>query len=162
MQSKVQCFKKTQILKPIRPLSNFDLIKYYNNVKQFGGVYSRDSLPKLIKPKFYIVNLDDATGPGSHWVCIYNCNCDICYYFDSFGVDPCDEVLKFIRQSQKKVVMSNTFQIQKLGTIMCGYFCIYVCNELMKNTPFHYILLKFEPIHYQNNDRIIKQLLNLF
>jgi hypothetical protein len=136
-------------------------MQYYNNVKHFDGVYSRNNLPKIIEPKFYIVNLDDAKGPGTHWVCIYNCNHNACYYFDSFGVDPCEEVLRFMRQSHKKI-LGSTYQIQKLGTIMCGYFCIYVCNELMKNTPFHDILLKFDPIHYQNNDSIIKRLLNLF
>ena len=136
-------------------------MKYCNNIQQFGGVYSRDTLPKLLNPKFYIVNLDDAEGPGTHWVCIYNCDHGVCYYFDSFGVDPCDEVLKFMKQSHKKIAMS-TYQIQKLGTIMCGYFCIHVCNELLKNTPFCDILLQFDPTNYSNNDNIIKRLLNLF
>ena len=136
-------------------------MKYYNDVKHFGGVYSRDNIPKAVKSKFYIVNLDDAKGPGTHWVCIYNCNCDICYYFDSFGVDPCDELLHFMKQTHKKIVMS-AYQIQKLGTIMCGYFCIYVCNELLKYTPFYDILLQFDCNDYQNNDKIIKQLLYLF
>ena len=148
-------------MQPIRSLSNFDIIDYYSRNVRFGGVYSRNNLPKFIDPKFYIVNLDDANGPGTHWVCIYNCNHDVCYYFDSFGVDPCHEVLKFMKQTKKNVVVSN-YQIQKLGTIMCGYFCIYVCNELINSTPFHDILLKFDPNHYQNNDKIIKQLLNLF
>ena len=136
-------------------------MNYYNNVKQFGGVYSRNNLPTVIDPKFYIVNLDDATGPGSHWVCIYNCDPDVCYYFDSFGVEPSDEVLNFMRKSHKKIAM-NTYQIQKLGTIMCGYFCIYVCNELLNNTLFGDILLNFDPNNYENNDRIIMKKLNLF
>jgi len=148
-------------LKPIRPLSNFDLIKYYNNVNQFGGVYSRNNLPAVIEPKFYIVNLDDAKGPGTHWVCIYNCNHNVCYFFDSFGVDPCVEVLEFMKQSHKKI-LGSTYQIQMLGTILCGYFCIYVCNELLNNTPFCDILLQFDPNNSRNNDSIIKQLLNLF
>ena len=136
-------------------------MNYYNNVKQFGGVYSRNNLPTVIEPKFYIVNLDDATGPGSHWVCIFNCDPDVCYYFDSFGVDPSDEVLLFMKQTHKKIAM-NTYQIQKLGTIMCGYFCIYVCNELLNNTLFGDILLNFDPNKYENNDRIILKKLNLF
>ena len=134
---------------------------YYSNNKRFGGVYSRNTLPLNIQSKFYIVNLDDANGPGTHWVCIFNCHQDVCYYFDSFGVDPCDEVLAFMRQSHKKIAMS-TYQIQKLGTIMCGYFCIYVCNELLNDVPFCDILLKFDPNKFHNNDSIIKELLNLF
>ena len=134
---------------------------YYSQNKRFGGVYSKNTLPNVIEPKFYIVNLDDAKGPGTHWVCIYNCDHNICYYFDSFGVDPCDEVLRFMKRSQKKIAMS-TYQIQMLGTILCGYFCIYVCNELLNNTPFCDILLEFDPSNYRNNDKIIKEKLNLF
>ena len=156
----MQRFKKTQNLKPIRPLSNFDIIEYYTNFNQFGGVCSRDTLPRVIKPKFYIVNLDEADGPGSHWVCIYNCNPGICYYFDSFGVDPCEEVLRFMKQTGKKIA-SSTYQIQQLGTIMCGYFCIYVCDQLLNNIPFCDILLQFDPTRYQNNDNIIMKKLNL-
>ena len=129
-------------------------MNYYNKVKQFGGVYSRDNIPRNIEHKFYIVNLDDAAGPGSHWVCIFNCHPDVCYYFDSFGVDPSTEVLQFMKQSHKKILMS-TYQIQKLGTIMCGYFCIYVCNQLLNQISFCDILLQFDPKNYQHNDKII-------
>ena len=135
-------------------------MKYFTNVEQFGGVYSKDKLPKLIKPNFYIVNLDDANGPGSHWVCIYNCHRGECYYFDSYGVDPCEEVVKFMRQSKKKILVS-TYQIQQLGTIMCGYYCIHVCNELLNNVPLYDILLQFDPNNYKINDSILMKKLNL-
>ena len=68
--------------------------------------------------------------------------------------------LRFMRQSHKKIAAS-TYQIQQLGTIMCGYFCIYVCNELLNNKPFCDILLEFDPNNYKNNDNIIIKKLNL-
>ena len=124
-------------------------------------MYSRDKLPKHIESKYYIVNLDDSSGVGSHWVCIYNCTHEVCYYFDSFGVDPCEEVMRFMRQSRKKIAMS-TYQIQQLGTIMCGYYCIYVCNELLNNVPFYDILLQFYPTSYKMNDSVLMKKLNLY
>jgi hypothetical protein len=127
---------------------------YYNLNNKFGGVYSRDTLPKSIKSKFYIVNLDESTNEGTHWVCVYNCDYQVCYYFDSFGVDPCDEILRFMKQTKKKILMS-TYRIQELGSIMCGYYCIYVCDQLLNNITFYDILLQFNPNNYIKNDNIV-------
>ena len=57
-------------------LSNFDLIDIIKDMKldkHFGGVYSKDQLPKeLMRETFYIVNLQDHDeGNGSHWVAFY-------------------------------------------------------------------------------------------
>jgi hypothetical protein len=133
---------------------------YYNEHKKFGGVYSRDTIPKTIKPKFYIVNLDDARGEGTHWVCVYNCHHNVCYYFDSFGVDPCNELIRFMRQS-KKIILMSTYRIQDIGSIMCGYYCIYVCDQLLNNIAFHDILLQFDPNNYVKNDNIVMKKLIL-
>ena len=37
------------------------------------GVYSIDTLPKYVKayPCCYIINTDESTGSGKHWVCAY-------------------------------------------------------------------------------------------
>ena len=133
---------------------------YYNLNNKFGGVYSRDTLPKSIKSKFYIVNLDESSNEGTHWVCVYNCDHQVCYYFDSFGVDPSDEILKFMKQSKKKILMS-TYRIQELGSIMCGYYCIYICDQLLKNVTFYDILLQFNPNNYKKNDNIVMKKLFL-
>ena len=41
-------------------------------IKHFRGIYSRDGLPKKIRKECGIINLDDMTGPGTHWVCYRN------------------------------------------------------------------------------------------
>ena len=43
---------------PLRPLTNFEIQKYYQNEPRFYGVYSRDNLPKKIKDGAYLINLD--------------------------------------------------------------------------------------------------------
>lgn len=143
---------------PVHPLSNFELSEYYYKNKLFGGVYARDEMTS-IDNKFYFINLDDSTGVGTHWVCVYNCG-DICIYFDPFGIDPAIEILTFMRSSKKQMIMS-TYQIQDISSAMCGYFCIYVCNELLNKKQFYDILLEFEPNNYKKNDSLLMKKLNL-
>ena len=70
---------------PPHPLTNFEIQKYYHNEPRFNGVYSRDNLSK-IKDGAYIINLDEYSDIGTHWVALYVINNDISC-FDSFGVE---------------------------------------------------------------------------
>jgi hypothetical protein len=138
-------------------LSNFDFIEYYKSNRLFGGVYSRDNLPKC-KNKFYIVNFNKKHESGSHWVCVISTDC--CYYFDSFGIHPPPEINRFMQTSGKKIMM-NTFRVQALRSIMCGYFCVYMIDEMCKGREFYDVLLDFEPNKYNQNDEIVVDKLNL-
>ena len=44
--------------------------KYDQNEFRFNGVYSRDNLPK-IKDGAYVINLDEYSDIGTHWVALY-------------------------------------------------------------------------------------------
>ena len=70
---------------PPHPLTNFEIIKYYENECRFG-VYSRDNLPSKIKDGAYIIILHEYSDIGTHWIALYVKNNDI-IYFDSFGVE---------------------------------------------------------------------------
>ena len=65
-------------------LTNFETQKYYQNKPRFNGVHSRDNLTE-IKDGAYVINLDEYTDIGTHWVALYVRNNDVSY-FDSFGV----------------------------------------------------------------------------
>ena len=56
------------------PLANFNLQKYYQNESKFNGVYSRDNLPDEIKDWVYMINLDEYSDIGTHWVSLYLSN----------------------------------------------------------------------------------------
>ena len=102
------------------PLTNFEIQKYYQNEPRFNGVYSRDNLPK-IKDGAYVINLDEYSDIGTHWVALYVHNNDVTY-FDSFGVEHFQkEIKEFI---DNKNFETNIFRIQAYDSIMCGYFCI--------------------------------------
>ena len=65
------------------PLTNFEIQRYYQNETRFNGVYSRDNLPK-IKDGAYVINIDDYSDIGTHWIALYALNNDVTY-FNNFG-----------------------------------------------------------------------------
>ena len=58
----------------------------YEDESKFNGVYSRDSLPNKIKDGAYVINLDEYSDIGTHWIALYVKN-NVVTYFDSFGVE---------------------------------------------------------------------------
>ena len=110
---------------PPHPLPNFEIQKYYQNEPRFNGLYSRDILPGRssagIKDGAYVINLDEYSDIGTHWVALYVQNNDVTY-FDSSGVEHISKEIKtFIANTNVK---TNIFRIQAYDSTMCGYFCI--------------------------------------
>ena len=61
---------------PPHPLTNFEIKKYYKNEPRFNGVFSRKNLPeyisiKKVKDGGYIINLDEYTNVGTHWIALF-------------------------------------------------------------------------------------------
>ena len=52
------------------PLTDFEIQKHCQNEPRFNGVYSRDNLPR-IKDEAYVINLDEYSDTGTHWVALY-------------------------------------------------------------------------------------------
>ena len=102
---------------PPHPLTNFEIQKYYQNEPRFNDVYSRDNLSFEKKVWAYVINLDEYSDIGTHWVPLYVLNNDA-IYFDSFGVEHIpEEIKKFI---SNKNIKTNIFRIQEYDSIMCG------------------------------------------
>ena len=99
---------------PSHHLTNFEIKEYYENESRFNGVYSRDNLPKVIKNGIYVINLEEYTDVGTHWIALYVKNNEVTY-FDSFGIK------RFIGHKNTK---TNIFRIQADNSIMCEYFSL--------------------------------------
>ena len=111
------------------PLTNFEIQKYYQNEPRFNGVFSRDNLSK-IKDEAYIINLDEYSDIGTHWVALYVQNNNSVPYFDSFSVE---HILKEIKASiNNKNIKTNVFRTQAYDSIMCAYFCIGFIDFIIK------------------------------
>ena len=83
------------------PLTNFEIQKYYQNEPRFNDVYSRDNLPK-VKNGAFVVNYDEYSGIGLHWITLYILNNNVTY-FDSFEVEHIPkEIEPFIGNKEHK------------------------------------------------------------
>ena len=81
--------------------------KYYQNESRFNGVYSRDNLTE-IKDGAYIINLDEYSDIGTHWVALYLQNNNVAY-FNSFGVEHILRKIKtFIKNRNIKINIFRT------------------------------------------------------
>ena len=139
----------------IKPLSNFDLMDWIKRlgIKHFRGIYSRDGLPQKIRKECGIINLDDMTGPGTHWVCYRNIN-NIVEYFDPFGLIMPNEALEYFHTSGKRIVYSMD-EIQNRNTVLCGYWCLYYLFERQRGNS---ILNVIHNPHFDNdNSDFIKE-----
>ena len=122
---------------PPHPLTNFEIQKQYQNEHRFNGVYSRDNLPERsstkcnfveIKDESYVINLDEYSNIGTHWISLYVQNNGVTY-FDSFGVEQIPkEIRTFICN---KIIKTSICRIQAYDSIMCGYFSIGFINFML-------------------------------
>ena len=134
------------------PLTNFGINAYYQNEPRFNGVYSGDNLPDKIKSRAYVINLDEYSDIGTHWVALY-ANNKAATYFDSFGVEHIPkEIKKFINN---KNIIANIFRIQVYDSVMCGYFCIGFINYMFMGKNLTDYTNHFSPNKSKKNDDII-------
>ena len=95
-------------------------MRYFQDEPRFKGVYSRNNLPKRDEGA-YVINLEDDTKAGSHWVALI-VKKNKCIYFDSFGVEHiAEEIERFVKGLETD---SNIYRVQSYDSIMCGYYCI--------------------------------------
>ena len=114
--------------------SNFQLQRYFEDEPLFGGCFSKDELRnKKPNDKFYIVNLEDSDkGGGTHWVAVFDFLPKTIVYFDSYGVYPPTDVVKFMLKSQGKKPVYSKLDYQELDSSKCGQYCVLVINALLK------------------------------
>ena len=119
---------KKKSLTPFHPLTNFEIIDYFKDVKRFNSVYSRDNLPNL-KKEGYVINLDHSKNTGTHWVVIFVKKYEV-IYIDSFGVEYIPK--EIMERIKNKNIKTNIFRIQDNNAIMCSYFCIVFIEYMLK------------------------------
>ena len=143
---------------PPHPLTNFEIQKYYQNEPRFNGVYSRDNLPKRsstkIKDGVYVINLDEYSDIGTHWVALHVNNNH--FTFDSSGVEHIPKEIK--RFINNKNIKTNIFRIQAYESVMCGYFCIGFIDFMFKGQTLTEYTNLFSPNDFKKNINIISEL----
>ena len=72
-----------------------------------------------------ILNLDDTTGLGTHWVAWYK-NGTEKKYFDSYGLQPPNELVDYLHSP----ILYDTERVQPYDQVFCGHLCLYVLKQL--------------------------------
>lgn len=108
-----------------------DLLEFSKKLKipHFRGVFMKNMLPK--RPHYReraIVNLDNSTGPGTHWVAYKKLGNDV-IYFDSFGdLQPPLELMIYLNVNKVKY---NYIKYQNFDTFNCGHLCLqFLCDAI--------------------------------
>ena len=138
------------------PLSNFDLLKWveFLKIKNFKGIFSRDSKDHLHRTGSCIINLDDEIGNGTHWVATDIKGKNV-FYFDSFAQPPPIEFVHYAKIIGKQIIFNSGHPIQELQSVRCGYYCLYFLNEIRKKS-FYDVLKVFSLNDPMKNERFIK------
>lgn len=94
-----------------------------NNIPHFRGVFMRNALPrKPYKKECGIVNLDNESGFGTHWVAYTIKGKDVLYY-DSYGdLRPPLELIKYF--GKNTCIKYNYERFQNFNTPICGHLCL--------------------------------------
>ena len=131
-------------------------VKYLKiNREVFRGVISRDQIALIDRLGYYIVNLNDSTQPGSHWVTLrVRAPPEGIEYFDSFGLNAPHEVVELSNTLGVNYLYNST-QYQDLKSVLCGYWCLYFVNESRKGKAYYDIVKPFSHSDTQFNERLI-------
>ena len=106
---------------PSHPLTNFEILKYYENEQKFNDVFSRNNQPKIRKDRAYVINLVQYADVGTHWIALF-CDRNEIVYFDNFGAEHVPEEIKnFVGD---KNIIADIFRVQAKNSVICGYFWI--------------------------------------
>ena len=116
-----------------KPLSTSDLYKLAKELNIQIKVTSRDMIPK--DEGMYIINLDDSTGPGTHWVALISDISDKAIYFDSFGLPPTQEIVDVHEEW-----FHNDSQFQDKRAVLCGYYCLYFLKAMLSGMSYENFL----------------------
>ena len=126
-------------------------MKYYENDEKLNGVCSRDNLPNKIKDGAYVINLDEHSDIGTHWVALWVNNTNVTF-FDNFGVEHIPkEIIKFV---ENRNIKTNIFMIQAYDST-CRYFCIGFIDFMFKRKTLTEYTNSFSPNDFKRNDHTI-------
>jgi hypothetical protein len=96
------------------------------HVYSFLGVFASDILPKypIGRSGTLIVNTDQHTVSGSHWLAIHiQSRSSRLYYFDSYVLPPYIPAIQSFIKHNCTVWDYNAIQLQGSTTTVCGKYC---------------------------------------
>ena len=103
----------------MKELNDKEIMNLSNKFKiKINGIYNKDIVPNNLIDGWYILNLDDYLGGGTHW-CTFYWSDDAKLYFDSFGF-----IAPLQVEEKLKPYIYNKKEIQDINSSSCGWFCL--------------------------------------
>ena len=122
------------------------------------NILMRDEMDEINKDGFYIINLDNSNGTGTHWTSLFYDPLNS-YYFDSYGFVAPLEV-----EQKIKPYKYNDAEIQDFNSKACGYYALafikFLNDKTNKEVAFKEFLRLFKD-NTKENDDILKKYLDL-
>ena len=138
------------------PLSNFDLLEWidYLKIPKFTGIYSRDSHDHIHRTGCCIINLDDKTGNGTHWVAtLVKPKLKMIYYFDSFSLPPPLEFIEYAKRLKMSYLFHSGYSFQDINSVRCD---LRNFLDNIHKMSFYDCLKVFDLKNPQFNEKLIK------
>ena len=98
---------------------------------------------KKLNDGAYVINLDNYTDVGTHWIAFFFCNKSEIVYFNSFGVEHVPEEIKELIRDK-----TNIFRVQANDSVMCGYFCIGFIDFMLASKKLTDFTSMFSPCDF--------------
>ena len=99
------------------------------------GIFSADELPTMVFPGAYIVNTDESSQKGMHWLAFFTTNGTV-ECFDSFGKNPGLYSLHIKKWIEDTYKVLHCEELQSRDTTVCGQYCMYFL--LLRSYGFSY------------------------
>ena len=113
-----------------------------------------------MKPTGFVVNTDNHTKSGMHWIAIYADTADNILYFDSFGLPPLiPDHINRIRKNCKQFRW-NVTRIQGDSSDVCGQYCIMFLTYMYNGLGFNKFIENFSD-DFKRNDDIARRFVSL-
>lgn len=146
------------MVKKLKELSNVDIDRMLHDDRNYGGCMSKDELPRTLNRKFYVLNMQDSKdGGGTHWTLLDNRDTKNVQYFDSMGQVPPAIVKRLMRSSGKKQII-NKFELQPMGSVTCGWWCVAAAKALGSGMPMQDFISHFDMNDFHKNDKTLASL----
>lgn len=131
-------------------LSSGTVDLYYRNNPKYRGCLFYQDITSLGNG-FWFVNINNA-----HWMLLFN-NSETATvsFMDPFGTFPMDNIIRLMRNSKRQVSISSK-AVQGAHQRNCGWICMYVCDQLLKNRLLEDVMADFSNNPVQNELKLRK------
>ena len=138
-------------------VSNLYIENILKELSNFRGCLACDQLngftPEKNRVHQFVINTGTSSTPGEHFVYLELRPQKKPVFVDSFGVSTENKfIMDFMAKNGFHNYEYSKQQIQSIGSIYCGFFCIYIAQCRNAGHSLYKILSNFSRIDLESND----------